>query len=86
MLRGPQGPYRLPAREHDPETLNTRQILYEYWARYCRWYKYQPLDHVRAYYGEKIAFYFAWIGTRTSRDATQSPTLLHNQCIDASDV
>ena len=42
--------------------LNTRQILFEYWARWKKWYKYQPLDHIREYFGEKIAIYFAWLG------------------------
>lgn len=57
-----QGPFHLPMYEIRPDDLNQRQILYHYWARWCKWYKYQPLDHIREYFGEKIALYFAWLG------------------------
>ena len=30
------------------------------------WYKYQPLDHIRDYLGEKVAIYFAWLGFYTA--------------------
>ncbi|XP_070544484.1 anoctamin-4-like isoform X5 [Ptychodera flava] len=45
---------------------NDRRLLYEEWARPGRWYKNQPLDLVRKYYGEKIGLYFAWLGYYTS--------------------
>lgn len=45
-----------------PESLDLRQILYAYWARWSCWARYQPLDHIREYFGEKIALYFAWLG------------------------
>ncbi|XP_006810942.2 anoctamin-7-like, partial [Neolamprologus brichardi] len=57
-----EGPFQLPKHEVRPDELNQRQVLYYYWARWCKWYKYQPLDHIREYFGEKIALYFAWLG------------------------
>ncbi|KAM8953173.1 anoctamin-7 [Pelodytes ibericus] len=54
-----------PEPSASPEQFTHRQILYKYWARWIKWCKHQPLDHIRKYYGEKIALYFAWLGFYT---------------------
>uniref|UniRef100_A0A3B4XYP6 Anoctamin n=1 Tax=Seriola lalandi dorsalis TaxID=1841481 RepID=A0A3B4XYP6_SERLL len=41
------------------------RVLHEEWARYSAFYKYQPIDLVRKYFGEKIGLYFAWLGVYT---------------------
>ncbi|XP_047735364.1 anoctamin-1 isoform X2 [Prionailurus viverrinus] len=44
---------------------NDRKLLYQEWASYGVFYKYQPIDLVRKYFGEKIGLYFAWLGVYT---------------------
>ncbi|XP_075248399.1 anoctamin-4-like isoform X2 [Convolutriloba macropyga] len=48
------------------EELTERQKLYYSWASPKAWYKEQPMDPVRRYFGEKIAMYFSWLGYYTN--------------------
>ncbi|KAF8572126.1 hypothetical protein P879_00175 [Paragonimus westermani] len=45
---------------------NNRVILQRYWASYSSCFRTQPIDYVRHYFGEAVAFYFAWLGFYTS--------------------
>uniref|UniRef100_I3J8B8 Anoctamin n=1 Tax=Oreochromis niloticus TaxID=8128 RepID=I3J8B8_ORENI len=49
---------------HDVSSIFVR-LLYEEWANYSVFYKYQPIGLVRKYFGEKIGLYFAWLGLYT---------------------
>ncbi|XP_009891388.1 PREDICTED: anoctamin-7 [Charadrius vociferus] len=60
-----EGPYKLQPEELAAGSLSQRQVLFQYWASWGKWGKYQPLDHVCKYFGEKVAFYFAWLGFYT---------------------
>uniref|UniRef100_G3NCR8 Anoctamin n=1 Tax=Gasterosteus aculeatus aculeatus TaxID=481459 RepID=G3NCR8_GASAC len=50
--------------QHNPLDCHP-QLLYEEWANYGVFYKYQPIGLVRKYFGEKIGLYFAWLGLYT---------------------
>ncbi|XP_059559845.1 anoctamin-7 isoform X4 [Myotis daubentonii] len=60
-----EGPFTTPPEGPWAPGLNQRQVLFQYWARWRKWHRYQPLDHVRRYFGEKVALYFAWLGFYT---------------------
>ncbi|XP_031635097.1 anoctamin-1 isoform X2 [Contarinia nasturtii] len=44
---------------------SVRHLLYKEWASVSKWYRYQPLDYVKDYFGVKIGLYFAWLGYYT---------------------
>ncbi|XP_043917931.1 anoctamin-6 [Protopterus annectens] len=44
---------------------NERYLLYREWAHPRSFYKLQPLDLIRKYFGEKVGIYFAWLGYYT---------------------
>uniref|UniRef100_A0A8C1GFE2 Anoctamin n=1 Tax=Cyprinus carpio TaxID=7962 RepID=A0A8C1GFE2_CYPCA len=78
-----EGPFELPGCDMQPDKLNKRQVLYHYWSNWLKWYKYQPLDHIREYFGEKIALYFAWLGFYT---AWLLPAALVGTCVFVSGI
>uniref|UniRef100_A0A669DSJ7 Anoctamin n=1 Tax=Oreochromis niloticus TaxID=8128 RepID=A0A669DSJ7_ORENI len=52
-------------KSKDPNCESERFNLYKYWAKFFCFFKEQPLNLVRKYYGEKIGIYFAWLGFYT---------------------
>uniref|UniRef100_A0A3Q3VPQ1 Anoctamin n=1 Tax=Mola mola TaxID=94237 RepID=A0A3Q3VPQ1_MOLML len=56
---------RFNAESKEEGCSNERFLLYEEWAHPKSFYKMQPLDLIRKYYGEKIGIYFAWLGFYT---------------------
>uniref|UniRef100_UPI00398EB6FE anoctamin-6 isoform X1 n=1 Tax=Pristiophorus japonicus TaxID=55135 RepID=UPI00398EB6FE len=52
-------------KSSDPSCPNERYLLYREWAHPKNFYKLQPLDLIRKYFGEKIGIYFAWLGFYT---------------------
>uniref|UniRef100_A0A4W6DBU7 Anoctamin n=1 Tax=Lates calcarifer TaxID=8187 RepID=A0A4W6DBU7_LATCA len=52
-------------RSRDANCESERYSLYKYWARFLCFFKEQPLNLIRKYYGEKIGIYFAWLGFYT---------------------
>ena len=48
------------------EIKTRRQYLWNYWANPKKLFTYQPLNAITEYLGEKLGFYFAWLGFYTS--------------------
>uniref|UniRef100_A0A0N4ZJA1 Anoctamin n=1 Tax=Parastrongyloides trichosuri TaxID=131310 RepID=A0A0N4ZJA1_PARTI len=42
-----------------------RELLYEYWGLMRSFWRLQPLDLIKRYFGTKIGIYFAWLGYYT---------------------
>ncbi|KAM8973260.1 anoctamin-6 [Pelodytes ibericus] len=56
---------RFNVKSEDARYPNERYLLFREWAHPRSFFKLQPLDLVRKYYGEKVGIYFAWLGFYT---------------------
>ncbi|XP_024217091.1 anoctamin-5 isoform X4 [Halyomorpha halys] len=56
--------YPLHDGEPDDSTCLRGKLFYE-WAHVNKWAMFQPIDHIREYFGVKFALYFAWLGFYT---------------------
>ncbi|EGD83651.1 hypothetical protein PTSG_04257 [Salpingoeca rosetta] len=56
-----------PLHDSDLSGLQQGQRLQldDKWASWKNWYHHQPIDTVRDYFGERVAFYFLWLGFYT---------------------
>jgi hypothetical protein len=55
-----------PKPSDDEGVQTNRQLLQNQWSHPRNWYKQQPLNQVRRYFGEKVGIYFTWIGFYTA--------------------
>ena len=46
----------------DQTAVNTRQKLQKVWASFSNTFHYQPIDAIKGYFGQKVAFYYAFVG------------------------
>ncbi|GAU97283.1 hypothetical protein RvY_08607-2 [Ramazzottius varieornatus] len=46
-----------PTKDHQ----TSRAALFDQWGRFRKFYKLQPIDHIKNYFGERMGFYFGWM-------------------------
>lgn len=54
------------SQEEGEAATNDRQKLKADWARFGRFFKHQPYDAIKDYFGHEVGLYFAWLGFYTS--------------------
>ncbi|XP_047120031.1 anoctamin-1-like isoform X1 [Schistocerca piceifrons] len=60
-----EGVYKAAYPLHDGDFRDRscmRGLLFHEWASVQKWIKFQPVDHVKDYFGVKFGLYFAWLG------------------------